>query len=192
MEQSILLRRESKRAYLDRPVPDEVLNRILEKTRWAPSCSNNQPWRFIVVREPEALERLHQALNRGNAWAKRAPVLIVATARESDDYVRTDDPVSYHLFDTGLAVENLLLAAVEEGLMAHPMAGYKAPIVKEALGIPPDYSVICLISLGYPGGIDTLDERTRQKDLAPRTRKPIEEIVSFDRWAFPSPTEPAT
>ncbi len=182
--ESVILKRESKRAYLPKAVPEEALQRIMEKVRWAPSCSNNQPWRFVVAREAEALARLQEALTRGNAWARQAPILIAVAGRAEDDYVRKDDPVSYHLFDCGLAVENLLLATVEEGLMGHPMAGYNAPKVKEALNIPEEYNVVCLISLGYQGDISDLDEKTRAKDERPRTRKEISEIFSFDGWRW--------
>jgi nitroreductase len=180
---SILLKRQSKRAYLDKPVPQDALDRIVEKTRWAPSRSNSQPWRFVIVKEPEALARFHEGLTRGNAWAKKAPVLIAVVVGEDDAATRRDDPaVQYDLFGCGLAVENLLLAAVEEGLMGHPMAGFKTDIVREALGIPDDHHIICLISLGYQGRIEDLDERTRAKDEAPRTRKDVSEMFFFDRW----------
>lgn len=182
--ESVILQRRSKRSYLPKAVPEGSLQRLMEKVRWAPSCANNQPWRFIVARQPEALSRLHEALNRGNAWARKAPILMAVVAREADDRVRKDDPVSYHLFDCGLAVENLLLAAVEEGLMGHPMAGYKAGKVKEALNVPEEYSVICLVSLGYQGDISDLDERMRAKDERPRSRKEISEIFSFDGWRW--------
>ena len=180
---SILLKRQSKRAYLDKPVPQDVLERIVEKTRWAPSSANNQPWRFVIVQEAEALARFHKGLTRGNAWAKAAPVLIAVAAREQDDYTRRDDPaVKYYLFACGLAVENLLLAAVEEGLMAHPMAGFKMAVVREALGIPEEYNIICVISLGYQGRIEDLDERTRAKDDKVRTRKDPAEMFFFEHW----------
>jgi len=183
MEESIFFRRHSKRSYLDKPVPEESLRRVMEAARWAPS-PNNQPWRFVVVRDAQRLAAFQGALSKGNQWARRAPILIAVAARPEDDYVRRDDPVSYHLFACGLAVENLLLAAVEEGLMGHPMAGYEAPQVKEALDIPEEYSVVCVISLGYEGPIDLLDERTRAKDERPRVRKPFDEVVAFDRWTF--------
>lgn len=180
---SILLQRQSKRAYLDKQIPEEVIARIIEKTRWAPSCANNQPWRFIIARSPEALARFHEGLSKGNAWAKKAPVLIAVAAREADDYTRSDDPqVKYFLFDCGLAVENLLLAAVEEGLMGHPMAGYNEAAVRKALNIPDDYHIVCVISLGYPGHIEELDEATRAKDEKPRTRKEVTETFFFDGW----------
>ncbi len=184
MEDSIFFRRHSKRAFLDKPVPEDALLRILEAARWAPSPNNNQPWRFVVVRDPDRLQAFREALNRGNRWAWKAPVLIAVVARAEDDFIRKDDPVTYHLFSCGLAVENLLLAAVEEGLMGHPMAGYSAPKVKEALGIPAEYSVITVIALGHEGPIDLLDEETRAKDERPRTRKPFEETVAWDCWTF--------
>ena len=181
--ESLLYRRQSKRAYLSDPVPNDVLERVLEGARWAPSCANNQPWRFVVARSPDALARAHEALSRGNhAWVPAAPVLIAVVASQADDRTRKDNGVAYYLFDCGLAVENLLLAAVEEGLMGHPMAGFNADRVKDAFAIPDEYDVICLISLGYPGDISLLDETTRAKDERPRTRKPLSETVFYDGW----------
>ena len=117
---SVLLKRQSKRAYSEKAIPQDALDRIIEKTRWAPSRSNSQPWRFVIVREPEALAHFHEGLTRGNAWAKAAPVLIAVVVGENADAVRQNDPVvQYDLFACGLAVENLLLAAVEEGPECH-------------------------------------------------------------------------
>jgi len=180
--EGILYKRQSKRAYLPDAVPDDVLQRVMEGARWAPSCANKQPWRFCIARAPEALDRAQEALSRGNAWAKAAPVLIAVAARAEDGVTRADNGVTYYLFDCGLAVENLLLAAVEEGLMGHPMAGFNADRAKEAFAMPDEYDVICMISLGYPGDISLLDEQTRAKDERPRTRKPLSETVFYDRW----------
>lgn len=184
MENSLFFRRYSKRSYLNTPVPDDSLMRVLEAARWAPSCSNNQPWRFVVVREAGRLTAFREALSRGNHWARTAPILIAVAARHEDDCVRGDDAMRYHLFGCGLAVENLLLASVEEGLMAHPMAGYNAPAVRAALDIPEEYNVVTVIALGYEGPIDLLDERTRAKDEKNRVRKPFEETVAWDFWRF--------
>ncbi len=184
MSESIFFKRESKRSYLDRPVPQESLERMFEIIRWSPSNQNNQPWRFIFVKDRHQREKFVAALPRGNQWAARAPVLIAVCGRQRDDYTRKDDPIEYYQFDCGLATMSLLLAAVQEGLMAHPMAGYDAPKVKQALDIPDDFKVMCVISLGYKGPIDLLDERTREKDEAERTRKPVEEIIAMDRFTF--------
>ncbi len=184
MQDSIFFKRHSKRSYLDKPVPKEALERIFEKIRWTPSCFNNQPWRFVFVRHRAQHAGFVEALAKGNKWAAKAPILVAVCGRQRDDYTRKDDPVEYYQFDTGMATMSLLLAAVDEGLMAHPMAGYKAPDVKEALGIPEDYSVLCVVSLGYEGPGDMLDDESRAKDQSPRTRKEVSEIVSMDRFVF--------
>jgi len=184
MSHETYFKRHSLRSYLPDPIPQEKLDTILEITRWSPSCNNNQPWKFIFVSDPVQKAKFGEALSRGNQWATKAPVLIAVCSRPQDDYIREDGPVQYHLFGCGLAVMSLLLAAVEEGLMGHPMAGWDAPKVKAALEIPEEYHVICVISLGYEGPIELLDERTRKKDESPRVRKPMNEIVAFNRFDF--------
>jgi len=184
MDDSIFFRRQSKRSYLDKPIEEDLMNRLLEKVRWSPSCSNNQPWRFVFVSDPAQHLRLTGALPRGNQWAAKAPVLVAVCARQSDDATREDDPVMYYQFDCGLAVMGLLLAATYEGLLAHPFAGYDAVKVHEVLNIPEEYHVMCMIALGYRGGIELLDEATRKKDESPRTRHELDKIVAFDRFEF--------
>ncbi len=184
MDDSIFFQRQSKRSYTDKPIEEDVMNRLLEKIRWSPSCANKQPWRFVFVSDPAQKLRLAGALAKGNQWALKAPVLIAVCARESDDYTREDDPVVYYQFDCGLGTMGLLLAATHEGLMAHTLAGYDAPKVHEVLNIPDEYHVMCMISLGYQGGMNLLDEDTRKKDESPRTRKELNEIISFDRFEF--------
>jgi len=184
MDDSIFFKRQSKRSYLDKPIEEDVMNRLLEKVRWSPSNSNNQPWRFIFVSDPAQHKRLTGALPRGNMWAAKAPVLIALCARQSDDATRKDDPVMYYQFDCGLAAMGLLLAATYEGLLAHPFAGYDAVKVHEVLDIPEEYHVMCMIALGYQGGMELLDEHTRKSDEAPRTRKELDEIFAFDRFDF--------
>lgn len=184
MDDSIFFKRKSLRAYLDKPVEEEKLDQLFEIVRWSPSCGNHQPWRFIFVTDREQHAKFMEALPRGNQWAAKAPVLIACCARESDDAVRDDDPVKYYQFCCGLAVMSLLLGAVHLGLMAHPMAGYDAFKLKAALEIPDEYHVMCIISLGYQGPADLLDERTRKKDESPRVRKPLPEIIARDRFTF--------
>lgn len=187
MSESIFFRRKSLRSYLDRPVAHETLDKVFEKVRWSPSASNNQPWRFVVVIEPNQHARFMECLPRGNQWAGKAPVLVAVCAREKDDGVRDDDPVKYYQFASGLATMSLLLASVDEGLLAHPMAGYDAAKLHTALSIPPEYHVMCIVAIGYQGPIELLDERTRAKDESPRTRKPMSNIVSYDRFGFSDP-----
>lgn len=182
MDDSIFFRRQSKRAYLDSAIPDAAMARIYEKIRWSPSCNNKQPWRFVFVFDRKQHGRFMECLPIGNQWAGAAPVLIAVCGRQADDHTRNDDPVAYYQFDCGLAVMSLLLAAVDEGLMAHPMAGYDAVKLHAALEIPSEYHIMCVIAMGYPGSIDQLDERTRKKDEAPRTRKQMGEIIMKDKF----------
>jgi len=134
--------RRAKRA-LDpsKPVSEETIRRLLTAATHAPSCYNHQSWRFLVATEKRALDKLHQALSGGNYWAKRAPVMIAVATRDDLD-CRLSDRRDYALFDCGLAVENMILQAVHEGLIAHPMAGFDPLKVKELFGIPPEYVVI--------------------------------------------------
>lgn len=184
LNDTIFLRRASKRSFLDKPVEEETLARLFERIRWTPSGGNKQPWRFVFVTDQTVRGTLAAALSHGNEWAAAAPVLAVASARPSDDAVRSDDPVPYYQFSTGMAVMSLLLGATEEGLMAHAMGGYDAPKVKAALSIPEEYHLFCVIALGYQGSPEQLDERTRKKDEAIRTRKPVEAIIALNRFQF--------
>ena len=184
MADSIFFQRHSKRAYLDKEIPQESLERIFEIIRWTPSCANKQPWRVIFVQDKVQHEKVTESLAKGNEWAAKASVLVVICAREADDYSREDDPVKYYQFDSGMATLSLLLGAVQEGLMGHPMAGYDAAAVKKALEIPDEYHVACVVSLGYEGPIDLLDEQTRKKDEAPRVRKGVDDIIARDRFSF--------
>ncbi|RME28890.1 MAG: nitroreductase [Candidatus Zixiibacteriota bacterium] len=184
MSDAIFFKRESRRSFLDKPIPEETLQQLFEIIRWSPSCSNNQPWRFIFVTDPDQQARFMEALPRGNQWAAKAPVLVAVCAREADDHSRDDDPVKYYQFDCGLAVMSLLLGATSLGLMGHAMAGYDAAKVKAALEIPPEYHVICVAALGYQGPPDQLEGRNREAEEAPRTRKEISEIICRDRFQF--------
>lgn len=184
MQDSVFFKRHSLRSYLDKPIEKEKLDRIFEIIRWTPSCANKQPWRIMFVQDKQRHEALSGALAKGNGWASKAPVLVVICARESDDYSREDDPVKYYQFDSGMATLSLLLGAAQEGLMGHPMAGWDAAGVKKALDIPEDYHVMCVVSLGYEGPLDFLDEANRKKDEAPRIRKELSEIVAFDKFVF--------
>lgn len=184
---SIFFLRESKRAYLDKPVEQEKLDDLFEIIRWSPSCSNNQPWRFIFVRDDEQKKKAGEALPRGNQWATNAPILVAVCTHEDFDVQRDDDDVDYSQFDCGLGTMSLLLGAVQVGLMAHPMAGYDSPAMKKALGVPDDWKIMCMVSLGYRGNHDDLDEQTKEKDEGERTRKAVDEIIQFDKFNFRLP-----
>jgi len=176
--------RRSRRAFSDRPVEREKIERMIEAARWTPSCANRQPWRFVVV-EKAAPERsaLEDALDAGNAWAKKAPVLVVSGARKADAAVV--ESREYYLHDTGLATMSLLYRGVDQGLLVHPMAGWKEAPLKAALSLPEDFRPIAVIAVGYPGKPEDLDEETRKKDEKRNVRKEPAEIAFLGRFDEP-------
>jgi len=179
----LLRKRRSLRAFARTELSKEEIESFFEAARWAPSCFNSQPWRFVATTKGPAREALDGALSRGNAWAKAAPLLIAAGARRQDGVVT--DGREYYLHDLGLAVENLLLEAASRGWMAHPMAGFDAGVARAAVGGPRDWIIEALIAVGHPGDPSSLDERTRAKDESPNERKSIDEVFQRDRYDFP-------
>ena len=175
-----IMKRRSGRAFSNKPVSDENLNSILEAARWAPSCGNTQAWNFVVLQEPEVLEKAHEAISKGNAFAKAAPIMILVAAKEDGGCPAHNLP--YFVMDVGLAVENMLLQAVHLGLMGHPTAGWNEDQLKELTGIPDEYRIVTVVIIGYEGDPELLDERTREKENAPRTRRELSEIVHWNKW----------
>ncbi len=176
--------RRSTRAFVDRPVEPEKIERMIEAARWSPSCANRQPWRYVIVdRAAPSRPALEAALDPGNAWAKRAPVLVVAAARRADGSVVENR--EYYLHDTGLATMSLLYRAVDQGLLVHPMAGWKEDAVRAALAMPGDAVPIAVVAVGYAGRHEDLDEATRRKDEKPRVRKEAGEIAFSGLWGEP-------
>lgn len=176
----LLRKRKATRAIAERPVEQDKVEAILEAARLSASCANNQPWRFLVLDEPQALEKGREALSRGNYWAKTAPVLIFGYSKPDLD-CQIVGGRDYYRFDLGMAVQNILLQATELDLVARPMAGFSPRKVREAFGLVDEFQVTVAIAIGYEGDISTLDERKQRQSLAPRERKPLEETVSFNK-----------
>jgi nitroreductase len=175
--------RRAKRALSEKKIPEEVVKRIMTAATYAPSCFNNQPWRFMVVTEGKRLEDMHAALSGGNYWAKKAPV-IVAVITKPDLDAKLSDRREYALLGCGLAMENLMLQAFKEGAIAHAMAGFDPLVVKEKFSIPEEFVVIALIAIGYPGDESHLSEKHIEMEHSPRERKPESEVISFNAWGF--------
>jgi nitroreductase len=180
----LLRRRWSPRAFDERPVEADKLLSLFEAARWAPSSNNAQPWRFIlgVKEEPALHQRLFGCLTAGNQkWVQRAPVLILSLARLTFED-GTPNRHAYH--DVGLAAGNLVLQATAVGLAAHQMAGYHVEKVRIDCAIPPDYDPVAVIAIGYPGDPAVLDDRLRQRELNPRVRRPIADMVFSGQWGL--------
>lgn len=174
--------RRSRRAIEETPIDEAVVARIMTAATYAPSCSNKQPWRFIVCTTPDALGKAREALNGGNYWAKKAPVMVIAVTRDEWDCQLNDDR-NYALFGLGMAAMNLMLQATREGLYAHPMAGFDPATVRTNFSIAPQTRVVTMIALGYPGDASHLNDKHRESEASERQRKPIDEVVFYNTWS---------
>jgi nitroreductase len=184
----LLKRRWSPRAFSDRRVESDTLLSLLEAARWAPSSFNEQPWSFIVATKADQAEhaRLLSCLVEGNIqWAQRAPVLMVSVARLSFEKDRTLNRHAFH--DVGQAVADLSVQATALGLVVHQMAGFSPDKVREVYGVPEQFEPVAAIALGYPGDPESLSEKLKKREVAPRERKPLPEFVFSGRWGQASP-----
>jgi nitroreductase len=178
-----LRRRWSPRAFDERPVEAHKLLSLFEAARWSASCYNEQPWHFIVAtRDDEAgFSRLLSCLVEGNrVWAARAPVLMVSVARLA--FAQSGKPNRHATHDVGLATAQLIVQATAMGLFAHPMAGFDPDKVRELYDVPEGYEPVAAIAVGYAGDPATLPDSLRQRELAPRARKPVESFVFRGRF----------
>ena len=165
----------------EKPVAREILTRLVEAAHLAPSCANNQPWRIVTVVDPEILTELKSSLTSGNYWARKAPA-ITAFVTNLDWDARLNNGREYAFFDLGMAMMNYQLQAVEEGLIAHPIAGFDAAKAKKTLEVPNAAVLMALVILGYPGDVTHLNERHLALERSERSRKPLGEIFAFDSW----------
>lgn len=171
--------RRSIRQYKDTPVPDEVLNKVLDAARWAPSWANTQCTRYVVVKDPATKAKLAETVHKGNPAAealKSSPIVIVACAElKKSGYYRGEvatDRGDWFMFDVGIAMENLALAAHSLGLgTVH--AGFipDSKKVGEILGTPEGIVAVEMMPLGYPAA----------EAKAP-PRKELADIVFYEKY----------
>jgi nitroreductase len=180
-----ILQRWSPRAFADKPVAAEDLKRIFEAAHWAASSSNEQPWRFLVGRKGDATyAKIFESLVEFNQmWAKSAPVLVLSVGKKT--FSHNGSPNYHGLHDTGAATAYLTLQTSALGLHAHSMGGFDHEKARELFGIPEDYAMGAVTALGYLGDVDALPDRYKERELAPRTRKPLSEVV-FAEWEKPA------
>ncbi len=174
----LLHRRHARRSIATDPLPKEIVAELAEAARLAPSCFNNQPWRYLFLLTNEARRAGAAALGASNAqWASRAPLLIFGYTRQENDCVNKDGR-AYHQFDLGLSVMNIMLAATHHDLVARPMSGFDPVKVREFFGLEAADQPLVALAIGYPSDdISHLPDYARAIQLQPRTRKDVAEIV---------------
>jgi nitroreductase len=152
----LVRQRRSIRHFLPRPVPREVIESCLEAARLAPSAENVQPWRFLVLDEPERIqafgERAFSGIYRHTRWALKAPVLVVMLAKL--DFLANRlgthlQGTQYYLLDIGIAGTHLMMRAYEQGLGGCWIGWFNAKKAAAALAVPRKYRVVCAVALGY-------------------------------------------
>jgi len=168
----VIRTRRSIRSYKPDPIPEETLNRVLDAARIAPSGSNRQPWKFIVVKDEMLRRRLASACNE-QSFIAEAPIAIVACGydiqRNRGGYMREMSM----LVDVSIAFTHLILAARAEGLGTCWIGAFNNDEVKKLLSITGDFNVVAVTPLGYP---------KISKFAEPSERKSLEEVASVDKF----------
>lgn len=173
----VLAERWSPRSFdTDIAVTDEQLGSLLEAARWSPSANNTQPWRFVVARRgtPEFESITANLMGFNQAWAGSAAILIVALA----ETVSADGrPQKWSSYDVGQAMAHLSVQAHHDGLHVHQMGGFEAEGLRAAFSIDPRLDVMTVSAVGILAHADALPEPLREREVAPRARKPLDELL---------------
>lgn len=179
----LLQKRWSPRAFSKQMVEPEKLRILLEAAQWAASSFNEQPWSFIVATKDNQTEydRLLSCLAEFNQqWAKNAPVLMLSVAKLS--FEKNDKENRHAFYDVGSALANLAIQATALDIFIHQMAGFDVEQARSLFDIPKGYEPVSAIAIGYQGDSQTLPEKLYQREIAPRTRKPLSNFVFTGSW----------
>jgi nitroreductase len=179
----LIARRWSPYAFSNRSVSKEDLCSLFEAARWAPSSYNEQPWSYLIAtkEEPDEFARVLGCLEPGNqAWAQAAPVLGLGCT--SLVFQWNGKPNAAALHDLGLAAGNLCVEATARGLAVHQMIGILPDKARQTFRIPDHVQPLTGLAIGYAADPSGLPEKLKERDLAPRTRKPLAEFVFTGAW----------
>jgi len=175
----LIRHRQSVRAYSDRPVEKEKIERCLEAARLAPSACNSQPWRFIIVDDKELKDRIAREtigpVISFNHFSFKAPILVIAVLEPSNLTARFGNmrqKIQFNLLDLGIAAEHFCLQAAEDGLGTCMLGWFKEEPVKKILGIPRGKKVALIITLGY----------AETDEIRPKKRKSLKEIYGENEY----------
>ncbi|MEQ1560302.1 MAG: nitroreductase family protein [Methyloglobulus sp.] len=181
----LIQNRWSPRAFdCDKAVNHDDLLALLEAARWAASCFNDQPWRFVVcdkATDEAAWQRAFGTLvEKNRQWAKNAPVLILAVAME--DFNHNGKANRWAMYDTGAASAGLCLQATALGLVVHQMGGFDADLAREAFQLPGNCQPMAMMAVGYQAEVDVLDDDFKAVELAERNRVALNERFYAGTW----------
>ena len=183
----LLAERWSPYGFEDRSVAEADLRSLFEAARWAASSYNEQPWSYLVATKenPEEFARLLSCLVEPNqAWAKAAPVLALGVVSLRFSRNNKENRAAVH--DLGLAAGNLLVEATARDLCVHQMIGILPDKARDLYQIPENSEVWTALAIGYKADPASLPDALKERDLAPRQRKPLSEFVFVGKWGDPS------
>ena len=167
--------RRSVRSYSPRSIPPEVMDRMRQALRYAPSACNYQPWRFIFVSDVDLRQKLARVAN-DQLWMAEAPVTIVACGLPTEAYKRMGGDGNSIDIDVAIALDHLTLAAVADGLGTCWIGAFNEQKAKQLLGVPPPVKVVAMTPLGYPASKDLIFP------LAESRRKSAGDVFNQDRY----------
>ncbi len=187
----VIADRWSPRSFAATPPSDDALRALFEAARLAPSAHNTQPARYLLGRKGRGTtwQRLFDCLMEHNQrWAGSAPVLVLAAVlRERYSADRGQwVPYPHAMHDLGLAVMSIILQARALDLYTHPLAGFDEQRAHAAFALPERYEAGLIIAVGHLGPVDALPEALRAREVGPRTRMPVDELVYDETWGAPS------
>lgn len=172
-----LSERWSPRAFnTEHALPEGALRSVFEAARWSPSAGNTQPWRFIIARRgSESFEKISNSLIGFNRqWAVSAAALVVNLAVVEDAEGKS---LPWAEYDLGQAVAHLSVQAQSEGLYVHQMGGFKAEEIRESFDLPGNLKPVSVMSIGELGSPEQLPEPLQEREVAPRTRIAVEDLI---------------
>jgi nitroreductase len=183
-----LAERWSGRAYdASKAITSEQTIALLEAARWAPSCMGDQPWRIVVWDkhvDAAAWQKAFDCLAPSNqTWVQHAPLLLLICADKL--FSKNAQPNRWAEYDTGAAAQNLCLQASSMGLMAHQLGGFDAEKTREAFHIPAQFTLMAMISVGYPVSESAIPEDLLARETAERSRRDLGELFYQGAWENP-------
>ncbi len=181
----LLASRWSPRAFdPDKPVSHEQLTALLEAARWAPSCFNDQPWRYIVCDKSSDESAWQNGLaviaEKNQLWAKHAPILLLSIAMQNFNH--NGKANRWSEYDTGAASLGICLQATALGLVAHQMGGFDAEQARLRFNLPDDCTPMAMLAVGYQADVATLAEDFQAAELAERSRVELEQRCYLGKW----------
>lgn len=183
--EQVIASRYSVRDFLSQEIPEDILNRIIEAGRVAPSFQNRQCWRYIICRDREVIKQLANGsglLSKVNLFIKKAPVIIVACADPSDSG-RVNN-MDYYLVDTAISFQQMMLVAWNYGIGSCWLAAFNEQKVKAILQVPERIKVVAMSPFGYPKEKKSVYSKAVSLFAGSKKRKQINKIYSYNKWEF--------